>query len=85
MKMAGLGVNQTKVIAASAYVGSCTLTKELVAALLGVDVDTFEPSQVAALLSAHEVVTGKAHSLSSPRNRYSRNTLPNAIRLCLNI
>src|SRR5688572_22584152 len=46
VKMAGLGVNQTKVIAASAYVGSCTLTKELVAVLLGVDVDTFEPSRV---------------------------------------
>ena len=63
MKMAGLGVNQSKVIASSAY--ACTLTKELVAALLGVYVDTFEPSRIAALLSAHEVVTGKVHSLSS--------------------
>src|SRR3954452_8045498 len=35
VKLSGLGVNQTKVIAASAYVGSCTLTKDLVAALLG--------------------------------------------------
>ena len=41
------------------------MTKELVAALLGVDVDTFEPSRVSAVLSAHEVVTGKVHSLSS--------------------
>jgi hypothetical protein len=32
VKLAGLGVNQTKVTAASAYVGSCTLTKNLVAA-----------------------------------------------------
>ena len=45
VKFAGLGVNQTKVIAASAYVGSCTLTKELVAALLGVEAAAFEPSR----------------------------------------
>ena len=38
---------------------------ELVAALLGADVDTFVPSGVAALLSAHEVATGKVHTLSS--------------------
>jgi hypothetical protein len=62
-KLAGLGVNQTKVIAASAYIGSCTLTKDLVAALLGKDVD--EPSGVAALLSAHGVATGKVHTSSS--------------------
>src|SRR4051812_38428538 len=37
VKLSGLGVNQTKVIAGSAYVGSCALTKDLVAALLGVD------------------------------------------------
>jgi len=59
-----LGVNQTKVIA-SAYVGSCTLTQELVAALLGVDADTFEPTGVSALLSAHEDATGKAHTWAS--------------------
>ena len=33
VKFAGLGVNQTRVIAASAYVVSCTLTKDLVAGL----------------------------------------------------
>ena len=59
-----LGVNQTKVIAASAYIGSCTLTKDLVAELLGIDADTFEPTRVSALLSDHEVVTGKAHTLA---------------------
>ena len=36
VKLSGLGVNQTKVIASSAYIGSCALTKDLVAALLGV-------------------------------------------------
>jgi hypothetical protein len=65
VKLAGLGVNQTKVIAASAYVGSCTLTQELVAVLLGVDADTFEPTGVSALLSAHEDATGKAHTWAS--------------------
>ena len=65
VKFAGLGVNQTKVIAASAYVGSCTLTQGLVAALLGVDADKFEPAGVSVLLSAHEDVTGKSHTWSS--------------------
>ena len=43
VKLSGLGVNQTKVIAGSAYVGSCALTKDLVAALLGVDAASYEP------------------------------------------
>jgi hypothetical protein len=66
VKLAGLGVNQTKVTAASAYVGSCTSTKSLVAAILGVDADKFEPSGVPALLAAHEMVTGKVHTLCTP-------------------
>jgi len=37
----------------------------LVAALLGVDADTFEPFGVSALLSAHEDATGKAHTWAS--------------------
>jgi hypothetical protein len=65
VKLAGLGVNQTKVTAASAYVGSCTLTKSLVAAILGVDADKFEPSGVPTLLAAHEMVTGKVHTLAA--------------------
>ena len=43
VKLSGLGANQTKVIASSAYIGSCALTKDLVAALLGVDA---EPDEV---------------------------------------
>ena len=62
VKLSGLGVNQTKVIASSAYIGSCALTKDLVAALLGVDA---EPAGVAELLAAHEVATGALHTLSS--------------------
>ena len=49
VKLAGLGVNQTKLIAGSAYVGSCALTRDLVAALLGQD--AYEPTGVAELLS----------------------------------
>ena len=51
------------VFAASAYIGSCTLTKNLVAELLRIDTDTFEPARVSAVLSEHEVVTGKANAL----------------------
>ena len=61
----GLGVNQTKVIAGSAYVGSCTLTKDLVAALLGCEASSFEPDGVVGLLSAHEAATGALHTVSS--------------------
>ena len=59
VKLSGLGVNQTKVIAGSAYVGSCTLTKDLVAALLGKDATSFEPDGV-TVLSDHEAATGGA-------------------------
>jgi hypothetical protein len=64
VRFAGLGVNQTKVIAGPAYVGSCTLTKNLVAALLGRDPSSFVPGGVNELLSAHESATGAVHTLS---------------------
>ena len=35
VRLSGFGVNQTMVIAGSAFVGSCALTKDLVAQLLG--------------------------------------------------
>ena len=56
VKFAGLGVNQTKVVAGSAYVGSCALTSDLVAALLSQD--SYEPTGVSELLPLHEVATG---------------------------
>ena len=65
VKLAGLGVNQTKVIAGPAYVGSCCLTKDLVAALLKEDVSSYEPSDVKGLLATHEVVTGISHELAA--------------------
>src|SRR6478609_7380385 len=65
VKFAGLGVNQTKVIAGSAYVGSCALTKDLVVMLLGVDASSYEPTGVSELLSAHETATGIAHDFPS--------------------
>ena len=61
VKFAGLGVNQTKVISGSAYVGSCALTRELVAVLLGED--PYEPTGVADLLLLHEAATGVSHRL----------------------
>ena len=63
VKLAGLGVNQTKVIAGSAYLGSCALTRDLVAELLGKDL--YEPTGVAELLSLHETATGAAHDFES--------------------
>jgi ubiquitin carboxyl-terminal hydrolase 44/49 len=65
VKLAGLGVNQTKVIAGPAYVGSCCLTKDLVAALLKQDSSSFEPSDVKGLLAAHEAATGITHELAA--------------------
>ena len=44
VRFAGLGVNQTQLIARSAYIGSCALTKDLVATLLKRDPTSFEPS-----------------------------------------
>ena len=64
VKFSGLGVNQTKVIAGSAYVGSCALTCDLVSALLGFD-SSYEPSGVAELLSLHEAATGASHDFES--------------------
>jgi hypothetical protein len=65
VRFAGLGVNQTRVIAGSAYVGSCALTKDLVAALLKRDGASYEPSGVVELLAAHESATGTAHDFSA--------------------
>ena len=65
VKFSGLGVNQTKVIAGSAYIGSCALTRALVAALLGRDASTFELVSVPELLAAHEAATGAAHTSAS--------------------
>ena len=50
VKLSRLGVNQTKVIANSAYVGSCALTKDLVAALLGVDAELFRHNNIRDIL-----------------------------------
>ena len=63
VKLAGLGVNQTKVVAGSAYVGSCALTRDLVAALL--NVKSYKPTGVSELLSVHEAVTGASHDSES--------------------
>jgi hypothetical protein len=65
VRFAGLGVNQTKAIAGSAYVGSCALTKDLVAALLKRDGSSYEPSGVLELLAAHKSATGTAHDFST--------------------
>ena len=61
VKLAGLGVNKTNVIAGPAYVGSCCLTKDLVAAHLKQDSSSFEPFDVKELLAAHEVAIGITH------------------------
>jgi len=65
VRLSGLGVNQTRVTAGSAFVGSCALTKDLVAQLLGKDAATYEPDGVSELLVAHEAVTGNLHDFAS--------------------
>jgi len=65
VRFSGLGVNQTKLIARSAYIGSCALTKDLVAALLKRDHSTFVPLDANQLLDEHEEMTGKSHDLDA--------------------
>jgi len=62
VRFAGLGVNRTKVIAGPAYVGSCALTKDLVAEMLGVPSNVYDPTGVDELLASHERLTGVAHN-----------------------
>ena len=62
VKFAGIGVNQTRIVAGPAYIGSCVLTRDLVAALL--KKKKYEPSGVAELLVAHEDATSAAHDLA---------------------
>jgi hypothetical protein len=57
VRFAGLGVNQTKVIAGPAFVGSCALTKDLVASMLGIDPSSYVPTGVTELLATHESIT----------------------------
>ena len=65
VKFAGLGVNQTKIIAGPAYIGSCVLTRALVAALL--KRKEYDPPGVVELLVAHEEAT----SLRSRRSGHT--------------
>jgi hypothetical protein len=62
VKFAGLGVNQTKIVAGPAYIGSCVLTRDLVAALL--KRKEYEPSGLTELLAVHEVATSVSHDLA---------------------
>jgi hypothetical protein len=64
-RFAGLGVTQTKVVAGAAYVGSCALTRDLVAALLRRDPDSFVPSGISDLLLAHELSTSSPHDFAA--------------------
>jgi ubiquitin carboxyl-terminal hydrolase 44/49 len=60
-RFAGLGVTQTKAVAAAAYVGSCALTHDLVCSMLKRDPSSFLPSSIEELLLAHEASTGLSH------------------------
>jgi len=64
-------VNQTKVIAGSAYIGSCALTKDLVCSLLRQDPASFVPPGVSELLSAHESATGSTHDFETLATKQS--------------
>ena len=70
VRFAGLGVNQTRAIAGSAYVGSCALTKDLVAALLEQDSSSMMPG-VSELLTSHETATGITHDFASLSSKQS--------------
>jgi hypothetical protein len=49
-RFSGLGVTQTKAVAAAAYVGSCALTHDLVCSMLRRDPSSFLPSSIEELL-----------------------------------
>lgn len=61
VKYAGIGVNQTKIVAGPAYIGSCVLTRDLVAALL--KRKHYNPPGVAELQAEHEAATSIPHDL----------------------
>jgi len=84
VKFSGLGVNQTKVIAGSAYIGSCTLTRALVAALLGRDVSSFEPGCLnCSRLTRLPLALLTLCRLSQARNQFNRSCPRNGTKLCL--
>ena len=49
-------------IAGPAFVGSCALTKDLVASMLGIDPSSYVPTGVTELLATHESITGLSHA-----------------------
>jgi hypothetical protein len=64
-RFAGLGVTQTKVVAGAAFLGSCALTKNLVAGMLKRDATVFMPTEVKGLLEAHGFSTGIEHDFQA--------------------
>jgi hypothetical protein len=69
VKFAGIGVNRTKIVAGPAYIGSCVLTRDLVAALL--KRKKYEPAGVVELLAAHEETTSAAHDVADLSTQHS--------------
>ena len=65
IRFAGLGVAQCQVVAGAAYIGSCALTKTLVAEMLKRDPEEYVPDHVEYLLKDHDRATGKAHAFSA--------------------
>ena len=59
VKYAGIGVNQTKIVAGPAYIGSCVLTRDLVVRKR----KHYDPPGVAELLAEHEAATSIPHDL----------------------
>jgi hypothetical protein len=64
VRFAGLGIVQTGAIAGSAYVGSCALTRDLVAAILRRGPEAYAPDRVTEILADHAVATGKTHTFA---------------------
>ena len=83
VKLSGLGVNQTKVIASSAYIGSCALTKDLVAALLGVDAELLLEWLNCSLPMKWPLVNYTLCHPCQARSRPNRSFLLSVIKLCL--
>ena len=74
VRYAGLGVAQTRQVAGAAFVGSCALTRDLVAAIL--KRESYHPDGVTELLADHAHTTGKPHEFEAlTRERSVQETL----------
>jgi ubiquitin carboxyl-terminal hydrolase 44/49 len=58
IRLGGLGITHTVPLAGPAFIGSCALTHDLVAAILRRDPDHYSPPHVSDIAASHSLLTG---------------------------